>query len=129
MSIRVFRVQDAEGRGPYRPGYSHTWTDADHDRNPPMFDEFGWPANDKISDLWNPNETGGCAFRTLEQLHKWFSPTERARLERSGYSIVTLSVDRIIAESDRQLVFGRIRPLRNGCAVLPWTASVDRSAA
>lgn len=119
MNIPIFRVQDKDGRGPYRPGYSHTWIDADHDRNPTFFDEFDWRP-ETTPDHWHRNENGGCGFRTLAGLYRWFSSTERAKLQRAGFSIVTMRVDRIIAESDNQLVFGRTRALRHGCTILPW---------
>ena len=41
--MRIYRIQDAEGRGPYRPGFSNKWLD----ENPralgllPWFEEFG----------------------------------------------------------------------------------------
>lgn len=122
MNDRVYRVQDDNGRGPYKPGRSHIWTDAHHNqRNPSLFDDFSiTPA--ELERCWHPNENGGCAFRTLDQLHSWFQLAERFRLEELGYSIVTMLADRIVLESDRQLIFARKRPLRLGAIKLPWHA-------
>ena len=118
--IRVYRVQDETGRGPYKPGFSHKWTDAHHnERNPSLFEDFSLQPND-LENAWHPNENGGCAFRSLKQLHSWFGLTERFRLEELGYSIVTMLVDRIIFESERQLIFARKRSLRLGAIKLPW---------
>lgn len=118
--ITVYRIQDAEGRGPYRPGFSHRWVDGDHDRNPPFMVEFDWPLS-SIPGRWLPGENGGCAFRSLEALRRWFSPSECEKLETLGYSIVSMTVDRVIAESDRQLVFGRWKKLSRGYLMLPWS--------
>lgn len=69
-----------------------------------------------------PDECMGCGCRTLDQLFKWFTPTERVRLRALGYSIVTMWVDRIIAESENQVVFARKKPLAHSVTVLadPW---------
>lgn len=121
MTTTIYRVQDAEGRGPYRPGTSHLWSDDDHWRNVPFFTEFHWPIH-TISKRWLRGETGGCGFRSLEQLNRWFSPTEQRKLSERGYTIVQMVADRIINESRNQLVFGRKQPLWAGVLVLPWSA-------
>ena len=119
---RVFRVQDDNGRGPYKSGLSHVWVDAHHEqRNPSIFDDFKI-SPDELGSCWYPNENGGCAFRNLQQLNGWFQLVERFRLEELGYSIVSMIVDRIIYESERQLIFARKRPLRLGAIKLPWHA-------
>ena len=121
-NIRVYRVQDENGRGPYKPGLSHIWTDAHHnDRNPSLFEEFKVSPED-MATLWQANENGGCAFADLRQLNSWFGLHERFRLEELGYSIVTMLVDRVLFQSDRQLIFARKRPLRLGAIKLPWHA-------
>lgn len=123
----IYRVQDAEGRGPYRPGTSHLWTDDDHDRNPPFFIEFGWPIA-SIPFKWLRDENGGCGFRDLDQLSEWFSPNERRKLAARHFLIVRMDADRIIAESSRQLVFGRSKPLWADFIVVPWPARLLTSA-
>lgn len=107
--IRIFRIQDADGRGPYKPGFSHRWVDqrADDTHRPPYFVEFP-----HISRLLLPGWHYGCGFRTARQLHRWFSQAEVGRLKKLGYDVVLLDVDRIIAESDNQLVFACVEPLR-----------------
>lgn len=127
MNHRVYRVQDDEGRGPYRVGFSHVWTDADHhNRNPSIFDDFNL-APERLRELWHPSENGGCAFRNTAQLCSWFSSSERRRLEELKYSIVSMLVDRIIFESERQLVFARRRPLRLGVIKLLWLVPLTAS--
>ena len=43
MSNEIYRVQDAQGRGPWKPGFSHRWVEdrPDHYNLPPWFVEFG----------------------------------------------------------------------------------------
>ena len=116
----VYRVQDGSGRGPYRPGFSHLWTDVTHAlRNPTYFAELGWEPSE-MADKFATYEKGGCGKRTVEQLRRWFSEAERARLNARGYSIVRMKVDRILAESDRQLVFARKTPLKQNVIVVSW---------
>lgn len=111
MVQTVYRVQDAEGRGPYRPGFSHTWKDPEHDfRNPSIFDDFP---------TFNPRRLPngfayGCAFRTIGHLTDWFSSRELGRLALMGYRVVQIDVENIIAESPRQVIVARRRPLRIG---------------
>jgi len=106
---RIYRLQDDEGRGPFRPGFSETWLDAVRSYDlPPWFEEFGWHL---VAECRDSGLNCGTGCRTLEQLHKWFSRTERKRLHRYGYDIVTLVPDRIFAESENQVVFGCREPL------------------
>lgn len=108
----VYRIQDAEGRGPFRPGYSAKWLDAKpHCEFPSWLQEFGYciPA-DLEAQGWH----FGSACRTLDGIKQWFSRTERKRLARYGYSIVAVKPDRIIAESKYQLLIARQRPLWDG---------------
>jgi hypothetical protein len=111
----VYRIQDAEGRGPFRPGFSSTWLDAArHCEFPSWLEEFGWciPA-----DLQAQGWHFGSACRSVEGIKQWFSRTERRRLERFGYSLVALKPDRILAESERQLVIARRLPLADGAII------------
>lgn len=60
----------------------------------------------------------GCGCRTVEQIKKWFTPTERMRLRLLGYKLVAMSADRVLAESKNQLVFLREKPLNEDIEVL-----------
>jgi hypothetical protein len=106
--VRVLRIQDADGRGPFKPGFSRKWIDDDGPPQPkPWTLEF--PGL-----LKKMNEDGhyGCAVRSVEQLRVWFSPTEMVRLRILGYRCVAMEVDKVLAESRNQLVFMRRKPLR-----------------
>ena len=106
MSETVYRVQDIEGRGPYRPGFSHKWSDG-FEKPPAFYEEFGWD----ILKAAKKGEAMGCGFRTRDQAHQWFSREEMDRLRVLGYHLVRIEVDRILAESKHQLVFARSKPL------------------
>ena len=104
----VLRIQDADGRGPWKPGFSQNWVEdrPDHENLPPWFVEFG-----RVDRLALHGCATGSACRTIEQLRRWFTPTEYATLLRLGYRAVRMDVGRILAESDRQCFFERSKPL------------------
>lgn len=114
MSATVYRVQDAEGRGPFRPGFSHWWVEerADHEKLLPWMVEFGPDAIPR--DGWPFGKHFGSACRTLEQLRRWFTASEYATLQSYGFQAVEMDVSRVLRESDIQLMFQRARPLRSG---------------
>lgn len=119
MKPIVYRAQAADGRGPWRPGWSRQWIDVDA------------PADrlvESLSDLLTieqlrslpPGMHYGCACRSLEALLAWFTPVERLRLKGFGYSPVRLNVDQVLAESPLQLVVGRVRPFMDGATRVNW---------
>jgi hypothetical protein len=113
--MRVYRVQDAEGRGPYRPGMSSRWVDKNDELPPPdWITEFGAA----IMKDRRPDEFVGCGVRDLDQLSKWFSPTEMPRLRALGYRLVAMNIDRILAQSTNQIVFARTRPLNRSVTIV-----------
>jgi hypothetical protein len=108
---RIYRWQDKEGRGPYRAGLPLYWADADHDeRNPAFFAEFGLA----IVQQAGYREHLGCGFLDVAQMLRWFTPLERNRLTVLGYEFGCLQADKILASSERQLVFARAKSLREG---------------
>ena len=107
--MKIFRVQDSEGRGPWRPGFSHNWVidRPDHANLPPWPFEFGL---DKVLDSRKPNEWMGCGCLSLKQLRRWITMKEYRTLKKLGYGCVMLEGN-AIAVSDIQCVFTRDRPL------------------
>lgn len=107
MNARIFRIQDADGRGPYKPGFSAVWCD-DYGPPPPPTWMQEFPGL-----LRRMNEAAhyGSACRSVEQLRKWFTPSELLRLHLLGYRLVAMHADRVLAESKNQLVFMRRKPL------------------
>lgn len=119
MSITVYRVQDDEGRGPFKPGFSHRWVDADDELDDPearfksrpdVITEFGLDIFKKLPKGMH----GGCAFRDVDGLFRWFSQREIFKLKRFNYRLVELDADAVIAESPTQLVVARKLPFREG---------------
>ena len=129
MGALVYRVQDSEGRGPFRPGFSQRWSDLDFtpgmEQLPTIIEEFG---RDIFQRLGRPGEHYGTAVRDVDGLKRWFSPTERERLEKLNFRIVFLRVNRVLAESKNQLLFARTRPLRTGVAFISWNAIKEASS-
>jgi hypothetical protein len=108
-------VQDLDGRGPWKPGFSRVWVKErdDHENLIPWYEEFG-PVQDQV--LYG--ESAGCGCLTLEQLRRWFTKNEYKKLRKHGYQAVKIQVNRIIAESDIQCVFGRAKPLHESVEVI-----------
>lgn len=119
---RVFRVQHrADGRGPFRPGFSSQWSDDEGHllrvSRPPWYVEVG---DDAIERGGRPGEHFGSAVVTLEALNWWFSSGERARLIDRGFVVACVPDARVIAFSAAQVLFGRSRPLNVGVEVQRW---------
>lgn len=117
MSIEIFRIQDNEGRGPWKPGFSHRWVEdrpvQEMQALPPWPFQFGDVLLHAVAGM-----KFGCGCRTLDQLRRWFTPTEYATLRGFGYSAVKMRVVRILAESDVQCVFERAKPLHEDVEVV-----------
>lgn len=108
MSLIVYRIQDSDGRGPFRPGFSHWWVEErdDHKNLVPWFQEFGRHA------IPPNNLHTGCGCRTLDQLRRWFTRIEYSRLLAYGFHAVEIGADSVLHESGIQLLFQRAKPLR-----------------
>lgn len=108
-SIRVLRIQDADGRGPFKPGFSKKWIDDD---GPPQPKPWTLEFPGLLKRMNDREAHYGCACRTVEQIREWFTPSELVRLHIFGYRLVSMTVDEVLAESRHQLVFKRLKPLR-----------------
>lgn len=115
MKEIVYRIQDSDGRGPWKPGFSRQWVEdrPDHDNLPPWYVEFG-PIHRRA--LYGEEIGSGC--RTLDQLRRWFTRSEYRKLIHFGYKAVKMEVGRILAESDIQCVFGRALPLKDEAIII-----------
>ena len=116
-------MQNAEGRGPWKPGFSDTWLDQDRQdySAPSVIEDFGW---DKLREVQSYAHCGfhcGCGCSSFEQLDRWFTPTEKKRLEGFGYQIVSFVPTKIIAKSEWQVLFAHRTPLKK-LRPLPATA-------
>jgi len=112
LPLVIFRVQDKDGRGPWKPGFSHRWVE---DRPDEEFNTLvPWPV--EFGDIRKKAIVGmslGCGCRTLDQLRRWFTSSEYSTLRKFGYCAVKMEVGRILAESKIQCVFERVKPLRD----------------
>jgi len=108
--IKIYRVQDSEGRGPWRPGFSLSWVESrpDHDLLKPMYGDLD---SSKIYNAMRMGEHWGCGCRTAEKLKRWINQSEYEKLLGFGYKSVILNIDRILDESDIQTLFSRRTPL------------------
>jgi len=93
----VYRIQDKDGRGPFKPGFSHRWVQSrdDHENLVPWFVEFG-PIHKTICTF----EVAGTGCESIKQLRRWFTKKEYKRLRGYGYMAVKMDVDRILASSE-----------------------------
>jgi hypothetical protein len=106
--MNIFRVQNKDGRGPWKPGFSHIWIEdrKDHDNLHPWIEEFHG------LDLTVSGHLG-CGCKTIKQLRRWFTKREYKKLVSLGYKAVCVVADEILAESNIQCVFKSDRPLKD----------------
>lgn len=117
----AYRVQAVDGRGPWRPGWSHTWIDGAAPEGRLSETIMDLMPIDRLRDL-PAGFHYGCACRTLEALCAWFTPVEIQRLSALGFHPVKLNVDQVLAESSWQMLVGRRRPFTDGATRLRWPA-------
>lgn len=121
------RVQDAEGRGPYRPGMSRQWADPNGFDCPPWWCELGedvQTAHAKMKGTFH----WGCGFSSWEQLTRWFNERERRALDRLDYRLVRVVPDIVIATTRRQVVFGTLAPLAHVRPTIKLTSNLAEAA-
>ena len=120
----LYRVQAADGRGPWRPGLSKHWIDDNSDSplQADVISAFGTGWLWAIPEGWH----AGCGCRTLSKLMKWFTPIEQSRLYGMGYLPVKIWPDKIIAENDDQVVFACKVPLALCNIALTWSFATDK---
>jgi hypothetical protein len=106
----LYRIQAADGRGPFRPGFSEQWRDTHGPSLPPIYDELGIHPL-ALHQMIPAGFHAGCACRSMDELRAWFSRREMRRLERHCYGIVTFDADRTLAETATQVLFCMRRPL------------------
>lgn len=109
---KLVRVQDGEGRGPYRPGFSDRWVS---DRRvtffPPIFSELGAARFKRIVDAAHSRGLHiGCAV-SARRLSDWFNDEERAKLIALGFRLVRVDECEHLATTQSQRLIGSPNPL------------------
>jgi hypothetical protein len=112
----VYRIQDVEGRGPWKPGFSHKWA---ADRSPKdyarlMFSEKQFGALQRLG-IYGMARGFGCI--SLDDLRLWFIPEEYKTLVGFGYSAVKIHDADVLASLKVQCFFQRALPLRIGAEI------------
>lgn len=116
----VYRVQDSEGRGPWRPGLSARWVEGDAPAGRLSETIFDLVSLDEIRAIRGRYHLGS-ACRSLADLGAWFTPVEIERLRALRFHPVMIRADVVVAESRFQVLIGRLRPLAIGATRLSWS--------
>lgn len=110
MRTTVYRIQDADGRGPWKPGFSQHWST---DKPAEVYEKLQPIMTDFPNLSVNTNRHIGVGCTSLEQLRMWIWKIEYERLLQHGYQCVKIRADRIAAQSDIQCVFESAQPLKD----------------
>jgi hypothetical protein len=119
MSIPAYRIQADDGRGPWRPGFSHVWIEGNAPAGRLTETVMDLVPVDQLQRL-PQSMMYGSACRTLSALMDWFTPREQQRLAQLGFHPVRLMADVVVAESRWQMLIGRSRPFHEGATRLRW---------
>lgn len=118
--MKLVRMQDDEGRGPWRPGFSRVWmTDKTPKIGAPIFMD-----RRLLSVVGKAHADGlhiGCAVR-LDKISLWFTPQDVERLSSLGFFLVDASRCKVLLETDQQALVGWRKPLKK----LPLASCVFR---
>lgn len=110
---KLYRIQDDQGRGPWRPGFSLKWADLEKDDHlcPPMMLEFPeWRR--MINRAINRGLLNyGCCVRGIAGVHRWFTPKELCTLRSLGFCLVDATSLTVICESPSQIIGASRWPL------------------
>ena len=113
QQCRFYRIQDREGPGPFRPGFSKMWIDTSGPVKalPTWTEEFGTAAAEEAV---SAGLTVFSAVRTVDKIRDWFTDAERQRLYGFGFYLVEVPHAIILAESEHQVLCCRELPLTFG---------------
>lgn len=108
--MKIIRVQDRFGRGPWRPGLSSKWVDDNRDFSlPPIFLEI--PNFASICDKAHANQLHvGCAV-VAERFQDWFTKSEIKKLRGLGFRPVNATLCIILAKTPTQILIASKSPL------------------
>lgn len=98
----IYRVQDREGRGPWRPGFSQKWVDYTEDK------EVLLPSYIEMPGAMDKRTAGyhvGIGCICPDQLRRWFTVKEYITLMSYGFRCVTFMGKAFLGESETQCMF------------------------
>jgi hypothetical protein len=107
----IYRIQDSEGRGPFKPGFTHLWIDKERQPFPPPFTEHPKFAS-VVKRAHSKGLHLGAAVIGWPSLARWFSTDELFRLYERGYWIVDARGCTVELYDDFQVLVSSPLPLR-----------------
>lgn len=118
--ITIFRYQDNDGRGPFKPGMTDRWL-VDHKSKPIGLIEVDPMKVRRAIYMFSKLNRGehhfGFGCKTLDDLFRWFIPEERKYLKTLGYQIVSVR-GHLILGNESEVLFSRRYPLKDKAVTL-----------
>ena len=111
VADKLYRIQDKDGRGPFRPGFTASWADPHGKPFLPAVQEIPGFAR-AVAKAFSEGKHIGAAVIGLAGLDRWFTSSEIARLESFGYQIVVASSCEVIAADQNQVLIASPLPLK-----------------
>lgn len=103
--MRVYRIQNAKGSGPFCPGITQKWIDESIDRpEAPIQEQL------KALKERSEGETLCYACSSVDDLRFWFSEDEYKKLKKLGYFAYYLDA-RIVRSFENQCIIATTRRL------------------
>lgn len=101
----IYRVQNKEGKGPYKGRKYSRWTERSHDttKHPNAYQDKKLR---KLVKTMKPREFSSYkfGFKSMASLNRWFSKKELQNLKKLGFEVVSLKAKTVIL-GDRQVLF------------------------
>lgn len=111
--MKLYRIQDKQGRGPWRPGLSAKWLSDEGPDLPPAIQEELPEFFRLVSAAHERGFHIGCAARGEGALSKWIQEGEMERLSEMGFFVVNATQCSVLAETEHQVLIGCKKPLRH----------------
>lgn len=111
VAEKLYRVQDADGRGPFKPGFTASWADPQGKPFLPAAQEISGFAR-IVAKAHREGLHIGTAVVGFSGLDRWFTGSEMARLSSLGYRIVSANSCKVIARDQNQVLIASPLPLK-----------------
>lgn len=109
-SSKIIRIQDTDGRGPWRPGFSYQWIGDDTPTGMPAISHYPKALAAAVC----ADKRGlhvGCAVYDID-IGKWFSPRDIEKLKSLGFAMVDASRCTVLFSAPGQVLIGSELPLK-----------------